>query len=252
VTDPLDFTGSVVLVTGGTRGIGRGIAERFIGAGADVVVCGRNEPEDPFGEFLPCDVRDAEQVGSLINVIVERHGHLDVVVNNAGGAPPADAAGASPRLVERVIALNLLAPLFVSQAAYRVMVDQPAGGSIVNIASISGVRASPGSAAYGAAKAGLLNATKSLAQEWAPRVRVNAVTAGLILTDDSRAYYGDDDSVARVAATVPMGRMGTPDDVADACLYLASPLAAFVTGAALELHGGGERPPFLGAATELS
>jgi NAD(P)-dependent dehydrogenase (short-subunit alcohol dehydrogenase family) len=244
---PLDFAGTVVLVTGGTRGIGRAITERFLAAGADVVVCGRNQPDDALGEFVPCDVRDPEQVESLVNVVAERHGHLDVAVNNAGGAPPAEAATVSPRFTERVVQLNLLAPLYVAQAANRVMQGQPAGGSIINITSLSGMRASPGSAAYGAAKAGLINATKSLAIEWAPKVRVNAVSAGLVLTEDSRAHYGDDESVARVAATVPAGRMGDPTDVADACLYLASPLSSYVSGANLEVHGGGERPPFLGA-----
>jgi NAD(P)-dependent dehydrogenase (short-subunit alcohol dehydrogenase family) len=247
--DPLDMAGIVVLITGGTRGIGRGIAERFLDAGAEVTVCGRNEPEHPLGEFVPCDVRDPEKVESLVNVVWERHGHLDVVINNAGGAPPAEAATASPRFTERVIQLNLLAPLYVSQAANRIMQEQFAGGCIVNITSLSGMRPSPGSAAYGAAKAGLINATKSLAIEWAPNVRVNAVSAGLVLTDESRTHYGDDESVARVAATVPLGRMGEPADVADACLFLASPLARYVSGANIELHGGGEPPPFLAAVT---
>jgi NAD(P)-dependent dehydrogenase (short-subunit alcohol dehydrogenase family) len=246
--DPLDFGGSVVLVTGGTRGIGRAIAERFLDAGAVVVVCGRNEPAEPRGEFVPCDVRDPEQVESLINVITERHGHLDIAVNNAGGAPPAEAATASPRFTERVVQLNLLAPLYVAQSANRVMQGQPTGGCIINITSLSGMRASPGSAAYGAAKAGLINATKSLAMEWAPKVRVNAVSGGLVLTEEARAYYGDDESVARVVATVPLGRMGAPGDVAEACLFLASPLSSYVSGANLEVHGGGEPPPFLGAA----
>jgi NAD(P)-dependent dehydrogenase (short-subunit alcohol dehydrogenase family) len=246
MAEVLDFSGQVVLVTGGTRGIGRGIAERFEGAGATVVVCGRTDPVDSAGaEFITCDVRDAEQVESLVHVIVDQHGRLDVVVNNAGGSPPADAATASPRFTEKIVALNLLAPLLVAQAANRVMQGQPTGGCILNISSISGLRPSPGTAAYGAAKAGLLSATRSLAQEWAPKVRVNAVSAGLVLTGDSHAHYGGDESIARIAATIPLGRFGEPADVAAACLFLASPLAAFVTGANLEVHGGGERPPFL-------
>jgi NAD(P)-dependent dehydrogenase (short-subunit alcohol dehydrogenase family) len=190
-------------------------------------------------------VRDPDQVDELVVAITERFGRLDVAVNNAGGGPTADAATASPRFTEAVIRLNLLAPMHVSQAANRVMQGQPEGGSIVNIASLSGVRPSPGTAAYGAAKAGLLSLTQSLAIEWAPRVRVNAVVAGMVLTEEARPHYGDDESIARVAATVPLGRMAGPDDVAGACLFLASPLAAYVSGATLEVHGGGEPPPFL-------
>jgi NAD(P)-dependent dehydrogenase (short-subunit alcohol dehydrogenase family) len=127
------------------------------------------------------------------------------------------------------------------------MQQQRDGGAIVNIASVSGTRPSPGTAAYGAAKAGLLNLTQTLAVEWAPRVRVNAVVAGLIATEQAHLHYGDEAAIARVAATVPAGRLGTPDDVAGACLYLSSSLAGYVTGAALSVHGGNERPAYLGA-----
>ncbi len=246
--NPLDYRGRVVLVTGGTKGIGHAIARRYAEAGATVVACARTAPDDAGRrrvDFVACDVRDADQVTALVDTVVERHGRLDVVVNNAGGGPWADTATASPRFSERIIALNLVAPLVVSQAAYRIMTGQDGGGAIVNIASVSGIRPSPGSAAYGAAKAGLLNLTQTLAVEWAPAVRVNAVVAGLIATDDMEATYGDEATQARMAATVPMGRFGTADDVAGACLFLSSPLAAFVTGAALAVHGGNERPSIL-------
>jgi NAD(P)-dependent dehydrogenase (short-subunit alcohol dehydrogenase family) len=248
MADPLDLTGHVALVTGGGRGIGRGIAERFVAAGAIVVICGRNAPDDVgSATFHPCDVREPEQVGALVEQIVAEHGHLDVVVNNAGGSPPADAATASPRFSESIIRLNLLGPLHVAQRANAVMQDQPEGGSIVNIASVSALRPSPGTAAYGAAKAGLLSLTQSLAVEWAPKVRVNAVSAGLIHTEESHLHYGDEAGIERVAATVPLGRLGEPADVAAACLFLASPMAAYISGANVVLHGGGERPAFLGA-----
>ena len=129
------------------------------------------------------------------------------------------------------------------------MQAQSDGGSIVNIASVSGLRPSPGTAAYGAAKAGLLNLTTTLAVDYAPKVRVNAVSAGLIRTEQSHLHYGDEAGIAAVGATVPLGRMGAPADIAHACLYLASPLAAYVTGANLLVHGGGERPAYLDAAT---
>ena len=248
----IELGGRVALVTGGTRGIGRGIVERFIGAGADVVTCGRKPPDDlPDGAvFVAADVRDAEQVDALVGAVVDKFGRLDIVVNNAGGSPPADAATASPRFSTAIVTLNLLAPLFVAQRANAVMQAQEDGGSIVNIASVSGMRPSPGTAAYGAAKAGLINLTQSLAVEWAPKVRVNAVTAGLIRTERADLHYGDEAALARVAETVPLGRMGTPDDVADACLFLASPLARYVSGSNLVVHGGGERPAFLDAARE--
>ena len=107
---------------------------------------------------------------------------------------------------------------------------------------------SPGTAAYGAAKAGLVNLTGSLAVEWAPRVRVNAIICGLTLTEQSHLHYGDDAGIAAVAETIPRGRLANPADIGNACLYLASPLADYVSGASLEVHGGGERPAFLEAA----
>jgi len=241
------FDGHVVLVTGGTKGIGRGIVARFAAADATVVACGRNEPEDFPADFIACDVREPDQVDAMIEQIVSRHGRLDVVVNNAGGSPSADSATASPRFSEAIIKLNLLGPLFVAQAANRVMQAQDKGGAIVNIASISGMRPSPNTAAYGAAKAGLLNLTQTLAMDWAPKVRVNAVTAGLIQTELAHLFYGDADALQRVAATVPLGRMGEPDDVASACLFLASSAASFITGANLVVHGGGEKPPYIEA-----
>ena len=127
------------------------------------------------------------------------------------------------------------------------MQTQDGGGSIINICSVSGMRPSPGSAAYGAAKAGLFNLTQTLAIEWAPKVRVNAVTPGYIETEQSHLYYGDEDGIAAVAAIIPLLRMGKPTDIGDACVFLASPLAGYVSGANLAVHGGGERPPFLAA-----
>ena len=255
----LDFTGRVAVVTGGVRGIGRGIAEAFLAAGAEVVVCGRtgatgDQLPAAAGEdgtrrravFVTADVRDPEQAGSLIAAATDRFGRLDVLVNNAGGSPDADAATASPRFSAAVVALNLLAPLYCAQPANAVMQTQDTGGAIVNIASVSGLRPSPGTAAYGAAKAGLINLTQTLAVEWAPKVRVNCVSAGLVATEAADAHYGGPAELAAVAATVPLGRFGTPTDLAGVCLFLASPtLAGYVSGANLVAHGGGEWPAFL-------
>ncbi|MDX1650833.1 MAG: SDR family oxidoreductase [Myxococcota bacterium] len=250
----IDLAGRVAVVTGGTRGIGRGITERFLEAGAEVVVCGRSAPDAlPAAEgrealFVAADVRDPEQIARVVDTVRDRHGRLDVLVNNAGGSPAVEAATASPRFHEAVIRLNLLAPFHFAQQANAVMQEQEEGGVVVNVASVSAERPSPGTAAYGAAKAGLLSLTRSLAVEWAPKVRVVAVTAGLIRTEQADLHYGDEEALEAVAATVPLGRLGTPRDVADACVFLASPLAAYVSGASLLLHGGGERPAFLAAA----
>jgi NAD(P)-dependent dehydrogenase (short-subunit alcohol dehydrogenase family) len=245
--DPLDLTGRAVLVTGGTKGIGRGIAEAFLAAGAEVLVCGRGEPASPpsargrAARFQACDVRDPAQAAQLVEAAVGRFGRLDVLVNNAGGSPDADAATVSPRFVERIVALNLLAPFYLAQAANLVMRGQPDGGCIVNIGSVSAHQPQPGTAAYTAAKAGLLALTRALALEWSPQVRVNHITTGLVRTESAAAGYGPDGGAA-VAATVPMGRLAAPADVAAACLFLAGPLAGYVTGADLAVHGGGEYP----------
>lgn len=256
MSDELDMSGRAVLVTGGGRGIGRGIAEAFLRAGAAVAICGRSEPEDlPSVDgrpavFIAADVRDPDAVDALIAATVAALGRLDVLVNNAGGSPSADSATVSPKFSRAIIELNLLAPLVCAQKANAVMQTQADGGSIINIASVSGLRPSPGTAAYGAAKAGLLNLTQTLAVDYAPRVRVNAISAGLIRTEQAHLHYGDEAGIAAVGATVPLGRMGTPDDIAGACRFLASPLAAYVSGANLVVHGGGEAPAYLDAAAD--
>lgn len=250
----LGLRDAVVLVTGGTGGVGRGISRVLLEAGAVVVTCARHEPAEPVSgggrtaEFVACDVRDAEQVQRLVAQVIDRHGRLDVLVNNAGGAPYALAADASPRFHSKVVELNLLAPLLVSQAANEVMQQQPGGGAIVMVSSLSGHRASPGTAAYGAAKAGLDNLTATLAVEWAPKVRVNSLVVGMVRTEKAHLHYGDEAGIAAVARTVPLGRLAEPDEVANCAAFLASPSASYVSGATLLVHGGGEVPAYLSAA----
>ena len=244
----LNLAGRVVLVTGGVRGVGAGISAVFAGQGATVVTCARRPVDGLPYDFHSCDVRDPDAVARLVGVITERHGRLDVVVNNAGGAPFALAADVSPRFHQKVIELNLLGMLHVSQAANGVMQKQSAGGSIVSISSVSGRRPSPGTAAYGAAKAGVDSLTASLAVEWAPKVRVNSVVVGLVETEQSELFYGDGESQAAVAATVPLGRLAKPAEIGWVTAFLASDAASYVSGATIAAHGGGEPPPYLSAS----
>jgi NAD(P)-dependent dehydrogenase (short-subunit alcohol dehydrogenase family) len=245
----LELHGRVALVTGGTRGVGLGISEAFLDAGATVVTCSRSEVEDPPGSrHFVCDVRSPESVERMVSAVVAEHGRLDVLVNNAGGAPHALAADASPRYHAKITELNLLAPLLLCQAANAVMQEQPDGGAIVNVSSVSALRPSPGTAAYGAAKAGLDSLTRTLAVEWAPKIRVVAMDVGLVLTEQSDLHFGGEEAVAAVAGTVPLGRLASPRDVGNVAAFLASPLASYVSGACIEVHGGGEAPAFLTAA----
>ena len=266
--------------------MGRGIAEAFLGAGASVVVCARNEPDEPVvapyalsssalsssaqsssaspssppsssatpaetseALFVPADVREPEDVKRVVDAAVEAYGRIDVLVNNAGGAPPVSSAEASPRFNERVVALNLLAPILFSQAVYPTMMAQDSGGVILNISSEAALRPNPYGVAYGAAKAGLINVSETLSVEWGPKIRVLTVTAGLLVTENAHLFYGDEEGIKKVGETIALGRMGNPEDIADVCLFLASPMARWMTGANVKVHGGGEKPAYLDAST---
>lgn len=241
----MGLDGKVVVVTGGTRGVGAGTARAFAEAGADVVVCARRPPEVPLpgAEFRPLDLRDPEAVRAFFAALPR----LDVLVNNAGGTPYRRLTDAEAERHARVIELNLVAPLTASLAAYEHL--QRVRGSVVMIGSVSGGRPSPGSAAYGAAKAGLESLARSMAVEWAPEVRVNTLVVGMVRTELAHLHYGGEDGLANVSHTVPLGRLAEPADVGAAAVFLASDAAAYISGASLLVHGGGERPAFLDAAT---
>ncbi|WEB38688.1 SDR family oxidoreductase [Streptomyces yunnanensis] len=251
----LDLTGRVAVVTGGTRGVGAGIARAFLQAGAAVVVCARRPPDAPIAadgrtaRFRPVDLREPDDARELLQAVAAEHGRLDCLVNNAGGTPYRLLGETTAERHARVVELNLVAPMTASLAAYEVMRGQPDGGSVIMIGSVSGTRPSPGTAAYGAAKAGLDNLARSMAVEWAPHVRVNTLVLGMVRTELSALHYGDEDGIAAVGATVPLGRLAEPAEIGDACVFLASGRAGYVSGASLLVHGGGERPAFLDAAT---
>ena len=245
----------VVLVTGGGKGVGRGISECFLEVGAEVVICGRKLPEKlpqhsgRVAHFFEADVTDRVAIEGLFTQIMQRFGRLDVLVNNAGGSPFALADKASPRFHDAIIQLNLVAPLNLAQCANALMQKQAGGGVILFIGSVAADRASPGTAAYGAAKAGVASLVQSLAVEWAPKVRVVGVNPGAVRTEQSALHYGDERGIAAVAGTIPLGRLAEVRDVGKACVWLTSSEAAYVSGTNIVIHGGGERPAFLAAAT---
>ncbi|MEU8775396.1 SDR family oxidoreductase [Streptomyces sp. NPDC048606] len=248
----MELNGRVVVVTGGTRGVGAGIARSFLAAGAHVVVCARRPGAEPAAagreaEFTAVDLRDPDAVDAFFADVVTRLGRLDCLVNNAGGTPYGLLAEGEGRRHARIVELNLLAPMTAALAAYPHL--RAVRGSVVMIGSVSGTRPSPGTAAYGAAKAGLENLARSMAVEWAPEVRVNTIVPGMVRTESAHLHYGDEAGVAAVAGTVPLGRLAEPSDVGGAAVFLASDRAAYVSGASLLVHGGGERPAFLDAAT---
>jgi NAD(P)-dependent dehydrogenase (short-subunit alcohol dehydrogenase family) len=255
VTDPpeinLGLKDRVVLVTGGVRGVGVGISSVFAEQGATVVTCARRPVDGLPYEFHSCDVRDDDAVAAMIDAIMQRHERLDVVVNNAGGSPYVLTADSSAKFNRKIVELNLLGPLSVSQHANAHMQEQPNGGSVINISSVSGHRPTPGTAAYGAAKAGVDSLTSTLAIEWAPKVRVNSIVVGMVETEQSELFYGDAESIAAISASVPLRRLAKPEDIGWAAAFLASDAASYISGATLEVHGGGEPPHYLATTNAI-
>ena len=200
---------------------------------------------------IVADVEKKSEAQRVVDEAAKAFGAVHHVANIIGGMTPnewSDILNYGEAEWDSVLSRNLRYQFFVCQAAANHMVKNGIRGSIASLASVSGWAGAPMHGPYGAAKAGLLSLTQTLAVEWAPKVRINAMTTGMIQTELSHLHYGDEAGLARVAATVPLGRMGLPEDVGHLCLFLASPLAAYMTGASLLMHGGGEKPAFLGAA----
>lgn len=245
----LDLSGRVALVTGAGRGIGAAIAERFAEAGAAVAVHYRTSAEGAEavveeigrkgGRAAPvqADLTTGEEVEMLLAEVVARFERLDVLVNNAGSYPVSPLIGMEEAEWDEVIASNLKSVHLASQAAARLFADQGGGGAIVNIGSVEGSSPAPLHAHYTAAKAGVLMHTRAAAQELGPAgVRVNSVSPGLVWTAGIEEAWPE--GVARWLEAAPLGRMGRAVEVADACLFLASDAARWVTGADLVVDGG--------------
>ena len=222
------LAGKRVVVTGGTSGIGAATAQRFRDEGCEVVVLART----PGPGVIRCDVSDRLQVDAAF----EQVGDLDVVINNAGVSVRSPAVDISPDQWEQVLATNLSGAFWVAQAAARRML-LGAGGVILNTASTNALVGYRYYAGYNATKAGLVALTKSLALEWAPRIRVNAVCPGYVLTPMQEAEYTPQ-MLAEVNSRIPLGRHATPEELAGLFAYLASDEAAYFTGSVIVMDGG--------------
>lgn len=240
----MHLQGRRALVTGGGRGIGRGIVDRLLEEGARVAIVQRGDVDEvlrehPRVEALRADLTDPSAYAGVVAEVAERLGGIDVLVNNAGAMFERSVAEISPDEWDLMVALNLRAPLFLTQAALPHLRD--GGGAIVNIGSIEGIGANPQHAAYSATKAGIHGMTRALAVDLgADGIRCNAIAPGWIDSDLSEAYLAELPDGARAAldALHPVGRTGRPRDIGDAVVFLASDASAFLTGEVIVVDGG--------------
>ncbi len=242
----LRLDGKRAIVTGGSRGIGKGIAKAFAQAGAQVVIVSRKpetlqEAAAEIGHdchWIAANVGDYESAASTVEAAVERMGGLDILVNNAAANPYAGPMidVDLPRW-EKTIQVNVTAPLMWTQLAWRRTMNQH-GGSVINIGSVGALKTSRILGVYGMTKAALVYQTEQLAAELAPTVRVNTILPGLIKTDFARVLW-EGERGDEVAKLYPMKRLGEPDDIATAAVYLASDAASWITGQRLVVDGGG-------------
>lgn len=253
ILERFKLTDRVAIVTGAGKGIGRGIALAFAEAGAHVVCAARTQADvDATAEAvrargrralaLSCDVTKTEALEALVASTLAEFSRIDVLVNNAGGSGPRPALDTSERFFEAALRFNVTSPFLLSRLCIPKMIETAGSGAIVNISSRSSDMVQTGFVAYGAAKAALNMLTRNLAAEVAPKVRVNAISVGGVDTQALAMVLSNEVLKQQFEANTPMGRPGTPQDIAAAALFLASPAASWVTGKIFQIDGGTEAP----------
>ncbi|MEV0335708.1 SDR family oxidoreductase [Nocardia sp. NPDC050717] len=249
ILDHFRLDGRVAVVTGAGRGLGAAVALGFAQAGADVVIAARTESDlrEIAGQVeaagrqahvVVADLADHDAVAGLAEAAVARFGRLDIVVNNVGGALPRPLLDTAPEDLAEAFAFNVGTAHALVRAAVPKMLDTADGGSIINITSTMGRLPGRAFAAYATAKAALAHYTRSAAMDLSPRVRVNAIAPGSILTSALAVVAGNDEMRGQMEQATPLRRLGRPDDIAAAALFLASPAGSFLTGKVLEVDGG--------------
>lgn len=248
--NPTDLTGKICLVTGATRGIGLASSRLFAEQGAQVILVGRNVEKlqhsvdeinralkgRPLASSLVCDISDDVAVKVLFQTVFKEYKKLDVLLANAGVLEDALLGMVTRSQIERVFAINTFGVLYCAQYASRLMA-RTGGGSIINISSIIGSNGNVGQSVYGGSKASVLGITKSLAKELAPsQIRVNAIAPGFI--DTAMTQNLPQEKYAERLKSIAMGRIGSPDDVAYAALFLATDLSKYITGQCIGVDGG--------------
>ena len=243
----LGIDGHAVVVTGASRGLGAAIATSLVAEGANVVAAARStDALDALAAQAPdsieptaCDMRDRDAVETLVDTCLERFGRVDAVVNNAGIAPAGKLVDTDLAVMEETLAVNLIAPAALARAAARHWIEQDKPGSVVNIASTSGLKGKALLAGYSASKGGMLRLTEALSNEWARhRIRVNTVAPGAFATDAQAAVFEDSATLDARLRKIPLRRMGSPDEIGPLTAYLVSPLSGFVTGSTFVIDGG--------------